>query len=141
MNSNQNSDLMKIRCLKSHPTGDENVAFGYECANCVGFELTVDKEYVVLGISFLSASTLNKGATFLLKDDYGRCAFVPIFLLEISDSIPSKYWRVKKGIDGDILIWPEEFFSDYFFDDLSDGGSCAIKIFRNICAEMEAEAT
>lgn len=130
---------MKVICKSRVLSKAENIALGYS-ANCAtGYELTVGKEYLVLGMNFQAASLINKGVILLLKDDIGRCAFVPLFLLELSDSNLSHLWVARTFNESDFCLWPKEFFTNYFFDDLSDGDPSAMATFKRVCEELHEE--
>ena len=130
---------MKVICRQRCPSKEQNVILGYDERNAVGFELTVGLEYTVLGINFHSVSPINKGVIFLLRDDIGRCAFVPMCLLDISNAHPSKFWIAEKSNESNLLLWPEEFFSEYFHDDLSDGVPAVVETFERVCQLLDNE--
>jgi hypothetical protein len=124
---------MKVICLQSTPTESQTLALGFDEGHRISFELTPGREYVALGLSFQEASKWNKGVIVLLRDDIGRCAFVPICLLKISDAAVSSLWRAKKTEEANLCLWPEEFFAEFFHDDLSDGVPAVQDVFRRVC--------
>ncbi len=130
---------MKVICRKKYLSEEQNTILGYTKDNRTSFELTVGEEYTVLGISFQTMSPLNKGTILLLRDDIGRCAFIPVCLVDVSNAIPSIYWRAKKKDDFSLSFWPEEFFAEYFHDDLSDGIPEIKEVFDRVCQTMERE--
>jgi len=131
---------MKVICRQKYPSEKQNLALGYDEGCTVGYELTLNQEYTVLGVNFQSASLLNKGVTLLLRDDIGRCTFVPICLLEVSSSAPSRFWIARKINESDLCFWPEEFFSEYFHDDLSEGITAVVEVFERVYQILNREA-
>lgn len=129
---------MKIICRQRYPTDEQNIVLGYDKGCTVGYELTVNQQYTVLGINFQN-TTLNRGVIFLLRDDFGRCAFVPICLLDVASPALSKLWIARKFNESDLCLWPEEFFSEYFHDDLTDGVPAAVAIFERVCQALVEE--
>jgi hypothetical protein len=132
---------MKVVCTSRHPTKEQNIVLGYPNGESVGYEISVGKEYVVLGISFQLSSPMNKGVTFLLRDNFDRCAFVPACLLDITDPRPSLFWVATRHDDFDLSLWPREFHGEYFHDLLSDGEPAETKMFRVVCQALELESS
>lgn len=131
---------MKVICRQKSLSGEQRTALGFSLNQAgVGYELTVGQEYTVLGISFQSQSVWNKGAIALLRDDIGRCASVPMCLLEVSDARLSRYWLASKKGEFDISLWPKEFEEEYFLDDLSDGESSVVQIFDQVSRLLDEE--
>lgn len=130
---------MRVICRKRRPSEEQNVALGYNKTNTTDYELTIGTEYTVLGLSFHATTHLNQGVVFLLRDDIGRCAFVPICLLDISNAVPSRYWRAQKKGGFDLCLWPEEFFTDYFHDDLSNSVTKVVEVFNRVCQQLNLE--
>ncbi len=80
------------------------------------------REYTVYGLSLHRSSTVYRaGATICqLVDDCGNLAFAPIGIFEVTDGAIPELWRVAIR-DGDVLIWPDIFHKEFFFDDFSEG--------------------
>lgn len=131
---------MKVICRQNYPSEKQNIALGYDKGCTVGYELTVNQEYTVLGVNFQSTSLLNKGVILLLRDDIGRCGFVPMCLLEVSSPSPSRFWMARKNDEYDLCFWPEEFFLEYFHDDLSEGVTAAVETFERVYQVLNKEA-
>lgn len=66
-----------------------------------------------------------------LVDDYGNLTFAPIAAFEVIDGAVPDLWRVDVR-DGDVLIWPDIFYREFFFDDLSEGVPECVAAFRNL---------
>jgi hypothetical protein len=106
------------------------------------YMLTIGKEYLVLGLSVHVASVVFGGSPVLqLVDDAGRLEMVPTPLLEIKDARPSGFWRARQREDFGLALWPEEFYSDYFHDDLSDGAPEAKDALAAVIRKLQKEAT
>ena len=126
--------------MHSTPTETQALALGFDKGQRINFELTPGREYAVLGLNFRGSSGWNKGVVVLLRDDVGRCAFVPICLLKISNAIVPSLWRAKITEETNLCLWPEEFFADFFHDDLSDGVPAVQDVFRRVCEAIEDES-
>lgn len=131
--------IMKVICERDSLSLEEKVLLGYNKELEIRYPLTVGMEYTVLGINFQSDILFNKGTVILLRDDIGGCAFVPLCLLGITEPGISKYWLVEKKGAHDLLMWPKEFYLDYFHDDLSDGVASVRQLFDTICQVLDAE--
>jgi hypothetical protein len=130
---------MKVICQQNVLSSEQKAKLGYADKAAIRFELAIGSEYPVLGINFQSTAVLNHGVVVLLRDDIGRCAFVPICLLRISDPRVSKAWIAKKTNDFDVCLWPREFFAEYFHDDLSEGDKDTVQVFERVCRELDRE--
>jgi len=130
---------MKAILRNNNLTESQNVTLGYPAEHECCFELTIGQEYTVLGINCLSTSRINKGTAFLLRDDIGRCSFVPICLLEVSNPSPSKFWVARIDNEFDFCLWPKEFCIEYFLDDLTNGIPEVVAAFDQVCRELDAE--
>lgn len=131
---------MKVICKQNSCTENQNIKYGYKADSSYRFNLTIGKEYTVLGINSLSTSRINTGCTFLLRDDIDMCAFVPICLLEISNPSPSKFWVASIENEFDFSLGPPEFDIDCLIDRASDYVPEAVAIFDKICRILEEEA-
>jgi hypothetical protein len=74
-----------------------------------------------------------------IKDDADDCVSAPLCLFEIIDSRPSKFWVAKKVNNFELLLWPKEFYKDFFHDHLSDGEHSVVQIFRRVVDQLESE--
>ena len=106
--------------------------------------LTYDREYVVLGIDFISADSIN----FMIADDTGFSYpnFYPQEFFDISDYRLSTYWFGDigkyypiEGINYPCLITFKEALRDYFFDDLINCRGDAQNIFLKYLRLLEDE--
>lgn len=125
---------MIVNCVYDSVPVEMKGAVGYDFFCHSKFQLSIGSNYLVLGVSFGSYGVLLQ-----IVDDYGKCIFVPICIFDVIDPRPSKYWKFKKTSDSDLLLWPSEFFVDYFHDDLSDGDGRVISIFKRVVNDIENE--
>jgi hypothetical protein len=104
------------------------------------YQLTVGKDYLVLGLSFLVNSAIY-GSSSLLEvcDDAGRCISIPTMLFEVVDPRPSRFWLAKRVGETDFIFWPEEFYQEYFHDRLSDRQPEAVATFSDVLNRLDAE--
>lgn len=126
---------MRVKCLSNRMTLEQSQHLGVAQGIDFEYPFEIGGEYVVLGIS--SKSGCNESVMFLMPYFYALLA--PSCLFEIIDERPSQYWRIKKRNGYDIELWPEEFYGDYFFDDLTDRAEDAVKIYDNIVKKIEQE--
>ncbi|MEM7086259.1 MAG: hypothetical protein AAF489_08765 [Bacteroidota bacterium] len=92
-------------------------------------------EYLVYGLTF----TPNSNYAQIYHNN--NLISVPMSLFEIIDDRVSKYWVIKQNEEGTIFLWPEEFFKEYFHDDLSEGVSEIVRTFKNVQEKMNLEST
>lgn len=131
---------MIVVCTSVQLTEEQKRALGYSEASSISYSLTVERQYVVLGLSFLTSSLLNQGVNCMVEDDIGRCAFVPACLFDVASSAVSEHWVVQRTERLDWVLWPKEFLEEFFHDDLSDGDPRTLSIFRVVCDRMKIEA-
>src|SRR5262245_27003672 len=78
--------------------------------------LAVGAIYMVLGVNCQVG--YYAGTLLQLPGDYVH--FVPLCLFNVVDGRPSRYWEARKFGDSCLMLWPAEFYADYFHDDLSN---------------------
>jgi hypothetical protein len=104
------------------------------------YQVTVGRDYVVLAMSFFISSPVHGNACILfVEDDAGRCMPIPSVLFAVIDQRSSSHWRAKFEDDGAVSFWPEEFFTKYFHDDLSNGDPAAQVLFKSVLLRMKGE--
>ncbi len=102
--------------------------------------VTPGKEYVVLGLTYNPSLSSYAGKPVVeVKNDAGGLSSIPLFLFDITDHSASKYWKVRFSEDGCFTILPEAFYSEYFYDDLSEGVPEVRKSFDEVCQRLENE--
>lgn len=96
------------------------------------------KEYTVYGLSLHRSSSVYRAGAIIcqLVDDYGNLTFAPIGVFDVTDGAIPELWRVAVR-DGDVLIWPDIFHKEFFFDDLSEGVPECVAAFRHLQSQME----
>lgn len=107
--------------------------------SCPRLFLSSGRDYLVYGLSWPSQS-VSYGPTLLcqLLDDYGNLVSVPVSIFEITDNRIPSVWRAEVG-NGSFNLWPEVFYREYFFDDLSDGVPNVVEAFRKARDIIEGE--
>jgi len=64
----------------------------------------------------------------------------PLYLFEVIDDTPSKYWHIKFYKERNSLrMWPKSFYQDYYHDDLSEGFPDIVYDFKQVCELLENE--
>jgi hypothetical protein len=104
--------------------------------------ITVGKEYVVLALAHFLDSEFYYGQYPVLdiKDDIGTLSSLPLFLFEVIDDRPSKYWhfnynRERKACE----MAPKSFYQEFYHDDLSEGYPEIEADFQRVSELLENE--
>jgi hypothetical protein len=131
---------MRVRCIKEELSEKEIAASGFPPGT---WDVTVGEEYLVLGVTlFTGGENTPLGAAYEIEADGGTVYSIPAPLFEIVDDRPSRYWRVGRteplGPFG-LVLWPEEFFERYFFDDLSEGFPEVVRTYHKVRERLERE--
>ena len=131
---------MKTKCISRELTEEQRLLFKVPALFRSVYQISIGREYLVLGISFAISSPVY-GTTALLEivDDPGHCLSVPAALFKIVDSQCSSFWEARFYEDGAVTMWPSEFYRPYFHGDLSNGDPQARKIFESVLTKMQAE--
>ena len=131
---------MKLRCIGTQLSDGQEMQLGYASSSKIEYQIVPGNEYLVLGMSFLLANEPHGGgAQYQILDDFGGCRIIPACLFAVIDDRCSRYWHIRQDLDGAVLLWPEEFFADYFHDDLSEGFAGAIKLFKQVVDRLSHE--
>jgi hypothetical protein len=104
--------------------------------------LTIGKEYVVLALShFLDSYNYANYPIINIKDDiHSYLIPFPLFLFEVIDDRPSKYWHFNYDKERKVCeMAPISFYQEYYHDLLSDGYPELEEDFRQICELLENE--
>jgi len=104
--------------------------------------LTVDKEYVVLAVAHFLDSEFYYGQYPVLdiKDDIGTLSTLPLFLFEVIDDRPSKYWHFNYNRERKVCeMAPKSFCQEFYHDDLREGYPEIEADFKHVCELLENE--
>lgn|SRR6266481_1100581 len=131
---------MKTKCISRELTEEQRLFFKVPPLFRTVHQITIGREYLVLGILFVVNSPVyGNTALFEIVDDGGLCLSVPAALFEIVDGRCSSFWETRFYKNGDITMWPSEFYEPYFHDDLSDGDPKTRTVFDSVIAKMRCE--
>ena len=122
---------MKIKAKQTKIKPGQMVSSGMDINISHEWQVTIDKEYIVVAIEML-INSIAYGNTVLYEivDDYGRLIPAPACLFEIIDGSPSKHWRAKYSNDS-FVFSPIEFYQNpYLSEELLDREKEAIEIFN-----------
>ncbi|MEW9899033.1 hypothetical protein ABWL39_10425 [Chitinivorax sp. PXF-14] len=128
---------MRVSCVATTLSVEQKRVLGVGISENPLFQLTIGSAYVVLGLAYQVG--YYAGPILQVRDDFGKCVFAPLCLFDIVDSRPSKYWVAKRLGDFELALWPEEFFVEYFHDDLSNREPAAVKVFHGVIDKLENE--
>jgi hypothetical protein len=133
---------MKIRCTTRDLTEEQRALLKSPSRFHPNHALTVGKEYLVLGIvSIIDSPQYGNTALFEIVNDGGQFVLFPGVLFAVTDARCSSFWRAAVQQDGTVTFRPEEFYRQFFHDDLSEGDSATQQVFRAVVAKLEAEFT
>jgi len=131
---------MKVRCLANVATADQVKRYGLDPRVEHRYYVTPGKEYLVLALTAVAGdSAYGPGVTVDVLDDFERWSIKPLFLFEVVDPRPSRYWLAKKVGEAELALWPESFFQDFYHDHLTDGVPDVVADFKRVCGLLEAE--
>jgi len=106
------------------------------------YSLSHGRNYLVLAITVMAADEMNPSRVlYQVLNDFGGISHVPAKLFDISDGRGSASWMARHENDGSFLLWPREFFVEYFHDDLSEGRLAAMEIFDRVVTRLKSEAS
>lgn len=131
---------MRVKCLNHELTEEQRLVLKVPPVLRTKHQISIGKEYLVLGISFEIGSPVY-GNTVLLQvvNDAGHCSFIPAALFEIVDGRCSSFWEARFYEHGGVTMWPAEFYKTYFHDDLSNNDPETRKTFESVLTKMKAE--
>lgn len=119
---------MKVKVVKLRSNG---VQEGMINLNMQDF-LNLGEEYIVFAI------TIQKHTTYIQIYIDKKLISVPLELFEIIDSRVSKYWLVSY-INSTTRFWPNEFYQEFFHDDLFEEVPEIVLKFNNVKNKIEKE--
>ncbi|QKJ01550.1 hypothetical protein [Yersinia mollaretii] len=129
---------MKVKCLATSLTAQQKAALGLMDNQDPQYPYTIGQIYTVLAMS--SKVGVNAGTLLQLpKIPMDYIISVPLCIFDIVDGRPSSYWKIEKLSEYEISLWPEEFYREYFHDDLSDGDPEVVEIFKRVVDKLEKE--
>lgn len=109
---------MRVRCIKTSLNEAEKLGHG-DKFRIQDYPVSVNCEYQVLGLTFLQDKTIwGTGVYYELNHDLCRIMRIPSECFEIIDDKVSRHWVSKEIEIGFYAVWPNEFFREYFHDDL-----------------------
>ena len=131
---------MTAKCLQSTLTDEQRRLIQAPERFRPSYQVTQGREYIVLGLSFvLRSSVYGYAPLFEICDDANRCISIPTLLFEVVDPRPSRFWLAKQPTNGGLLLWPEEFYVDFFHDDLSENAPEARELFTKVLERLKKE--
>jgi hypothetical protein len=74
-------------------------------------QISIGKEYLVLGISFeVNSPVYGNTAMLKIANDARRCCSIPAALFEIIDGRCSSFWEARFYEGGAVTLWPIQFY-------------------------------
>lgn len=94
----------------------------------------------MVGLSILNGSYFHgDGVVYYIVDEYGRLMPVPSILFEIVDSRVSTLWLYRELENNQIELKPKQMLEPFFYDSLTDGDPQALKVFKEMMADLTNE--
>ena len=128
---------MKVACTATRLNSHHKRAMGLKAHEEPNYPFVVGETYTVLGIH--TQAGYYAGTMLHIPSPSGYIIPTPLCLFEVIDDRPSRYWRIRKYDDHHITLWPEEFYREFFHDDLSDGIPEVIEIYNSVVERLEKE--
>lgn len=126
---------MKVKCIAKHLNVAQKKILGIQKDEEPQYPFSVGEIYTVLGIH----TQLGYYSGIILKIHVMYPVPAPLCLFEIIDERVSSYWKVKKLSEYELALWPEEFYQDFFQDDLTTGVPEVVNIYRKVLERLEKE--
>lgn len=129
---------MKVRCISR--ALDAGQCSKLRVTNSIEYQLVIGNTYLVLALTMMTDGEPHGGGVhYQILNDYGAIRSIPSVLFEIEDPRCSRFWNAQAHEDGSLLLWPEEFFTKYFHDDLSEGVQETVKVFAEVVNRLSIE--
>src|SRR5438874_13551930 len=130
---------MRGVCISTQLTEKQRIDAGVNVTMNSNYNMTVGREYLVIGLSFIKGSDVY-GTTVLfeVEDDSGLCISTPAVLFKITEATPSRWWKAREEEDG-FRLWPEEMYGEYFHEDVSERNGPMLNKFGAMKPSREAE--
>ncbi|WP_147444155.1 MULTISPECIES: hypothetical protein [Corallococcus] len=131
---------MMVRCIADKLSDEQKILLRIAQGHSTSYQLQIGSDYLVLALTFsLPTEPYGGGAEYQILNGFGVCRSVPACLFNVIDNRASEYWRVRQDEDGSLLLWPEEFFVDFFHDDLSEGRLETVNSFKKVVQKLQRE--
>jgi len=129
---------MRVKCRQTRLSIEQLALLGIDRVRQEP-NVTLEKEYTVVGLDFfLGSRPFGTGVWVHLVDDEDHLAWVPLCLFEVVDGRVSKYW-IARYSNGNLSLWPDPLYREYFHDDLSESDPVAVAEFRQVLQALELE--
>lgn len=128
---------MVVKCI-SQKLNNEQVEFVADIFKSSDFHVTIGKEYLIYGMTF-NPSEGNKICLVQHISDNGHLVSSPILLFEVVDNRASQFWKIRLLPSGDVTLWPESFYKEFFHDDLFEEVPEIVDNFMKVKSLMENE--
>jgi len=119
---------MKVKVIKLEIKNVDSSVINSKMENF----LNIGDEYTVYAV------TIQKTMTYVQIYIDNKLISIPIELFEIIDSKVSKYWLVSYT-DSTTRFWPNEFYQEFFHDDLFEGVTEIVTQFNDVKNKIERE--
>lgn len=128
---------MKVTCIATELNASQKQVMGLNNNEEPSYPFIIGDSYTVLGIH--SQLGYYAGTMLHMASPSGYILPTPLCLFDVVDDRPSRYWKIQKYNEHQITLWPEEFYQEYFHDDLSDGVPEVVEIYKKVVERLEKE--
>ncbi|WP_134707125.1 hypothetical protein [Rahnella sp. CJA17(1/100)] len=126
---------MKVKCIATSLTTEQKQNMGLNECEDPQYPFVIGEIYTVIGVH----TQIGRYAGTILKIPMKYAVPAPVCLFKIVDERPSLYWKIKQLSEYEISLWPEEFYQEYFQDDLTDGVPEVVEIYKSVVERLEKE--
>lgn len=126
---------MKVKCIATSLTTEQKQNMGLNECEDPQYPFFIGEIYTVIGVH----TQIGRYAGTILKIPMKYAVPAPVCLFKIVDERPSLYWKIKQLSEYEISLWPEEFYQEYFQDDLTDGVPEVVEIYKSVVERLEKE--
>jgi hypothetical protein len=131
---------MRVRCIATSLNSQQKGALRITTATTADHQIIPGKIYLVLGITLaLPVEPHGGGIQYQILNDFGSYSIIPAPLCEVVDGRCSRYWLARQKPNGSLLLWPQEFYGDFFHDDVSEGSAEAMNMFKQVILRLQSE--
>lgn len=126
---------MRVLCIAEQPNGEQARCLGdFYRPGRTAFPVNRGQHYIVLGIG-----TWNGVHWVEIETPTEDVVSVPLFLFEVVEGTPSRWWEARVHEDGALTFWPSAFYDPSFHSRLSDDVPEVLREYRALKERIVAE--
>lgn len=131
---------MKIKCLSNCLGPEQKKEYGNRYTLQYPYRITIDKEYLVLGISsYYETEPYGTGIYVDVMNDMNYLDSIPILLCKVTDNRISQYWEFRQDAQGSAFMRPVSFYLPDYFVKFAEGDSDIVANVTRIYEILDLE--